>query len=155
MFSFLRRTSLYILAIPALVFGLGLLSNQAVLVANHDKFPVMYNDYKVNEYRLELQHKLAICRVATAPDTDATDTDTSMVDPCEPIEFRLEALKFGYLDEVHIVMTSKTHLNFLADWIDLGTIYSIGDALLELGEWGFGFIFPLFVFDVARKLRKA
>jgi hypothetical protein len=156
MFSFLRRTSLYILAIPALVFGLGLLSNQAVLVANHDKFPVMYNDYKVNEYRLGLQHELAICRVATAPDPDADDTkdSTPTVDPCEPIEFRIEALKFGYLDEVHVVMTSRTHLNLLADWIDLGAIYSIGDALLELGEWGFGFIFPLFVFDTVRKLNK-
>jgi hypothetical protein len=154
MFSFLRRTSLYILAIPALVFGLGLLSNQAVLVANHDKFPVMYNDYKVNEYRLELQRKLAICQ---APDPDADDTkdSTPTVDPCEPIEFRIEALKSGYLDEVHVVMTSRTHLNLLADWIDLGAIYSIGDALLELGEWGFGLMFPLFVFDVARKLRKA
>ena len=156
MFSFLRKTSLYILAIPALVFGLGLLSNQAVLVANHDKFPVMYNEYKVNAYRLGLEKDLKECQGLTAPDKDAPDADAPPSDVCDPIEFDIAALKFGYLDSTHVIMTSKTHLNFLADWIDLrDAVYSIGDALLELGEYGFGFMFPLFVFDVVRKLRQA
>jgi hypothetical protein len=152
MWNFFKRTSLYILALPALAFALGLLSNQAVLIANHDKFPVMYNEYKVNAYRMDLERELANCQ---APDADAT-TDTPAVDPCDPIQFQIEALKFGYLDDTHVIMTSKTHLNFLADWIDLKeATYSIGDGLLELGEWGFGFILPLFIFDAVRKLRKA
>jgi hypothetical protein len=152
MFSFFKRTSLYLLAIPVLTFALGLLSNQAVLVANHDKFPVMYNEYKVNAYRLGLERDLKTCQELTADDSpDAPPTDV-----CDPIVFDLAALKFGYLDDTHVIMTSKTHLNFLADWIDLrSAVYSIGDALLELGEYGFGFMFPLFVFDVVRKLRKA
>jgi hypothetical protein len=152
MWNFFKRTSLYILAIPALVFGLGLLSNQAVIFANHDKFPVMYNEYKVNAYRVHLERELAKCQ---APDLDveaAIDT-TPAVDPCEPIQFQLEALKFDYLDDTHVIMTSKTHLNFLADWIDLKeATYSIGDFLLMLGEWLGAFAPFLFAFDVIRKL---
>lgn len=47
MFKFLRKTSLYILAVPALFFVLGMACNQAVLIANHDTFPVLENEYKV------------------------------------------------------------------------------------------------------------
>ena len=103
MWNFLKKTSLYILAIPVLFTFLGVTSNQAVLIANHDKFPVMYNDYKINAYKLSLEKDLKACYDSTAPDL------------CDPIEFDLAALKFGYLDDTHVIMTSKTHLNFLAD----------------------------------------
>jgi len=56
------------------------------------------------------------------------------------------------IDDSHCVMTSKTHLNFLADVFDFGSIYSIGDFSLMLGEWLFGFAPFLFAFDVVRKL---
>lgn len=47
MLSFLRKTYLYVLAIPVLLIVLGAASNQAVLIANHGKFPVMLNAQKV------------------------------------------------------------------------------------------------------------
>lgn len=47
MFKFLRKTALYILAIPTLFIVLGAASNQAVIIANHDTFPVLVNEYKV------------------------------------------------------------------------------------------------------------
>ena len=50
MFKFLRKTALWIVALPLLCFILGAASNQAVPIANHDKFPVMWNDYKINKY---------------------------------------------------------------------------------------------------------
>lgn len=49
MFKFLRKTFLYILAIPLLFTVLGTLSNQVVLYANHDRFPVSANLVKAQE----------------------------------------------------------------------------------------------------------
>lgn len=43
--------------------------------------------------------------------------------------------KDNFLDDIHCVMTSETHLNWLADFINMHTaIYSPGDMLIELGE---------------------
>ena len=40
------------------------------------------------------------------------------------------------MDPTHCVMTSKTHLNWLADVFDFhNTIESIGDLLIDLGAW--------------------
>ena len=47
MFSFLRKTLLWLLFAPYAIWGLGFASNQAVLIANHDKFPVMVNPVKL------------------------------------------------------------------------------------------------------------
>lgn len=41
--SFLRVTRLWIVTVPILISFLGAASNQAVLIANHDRFPVMVN----------------------------------------------------------------------------------------------------------------
>lgn len=42
----------------------------------------------------------------------------------------------GLIDSVHCVMSDKTHLNFLADWIDLKeAIYSPGDLCRMLGSY--------------------
>ena len=46
--AFLQVTSLWILFLPATFTFLGAASNQAVLIANHDKFPVMLNDKTAN-----------------------------------------------------------------------------------------------------------
>ena len=43
MFKFLRRTWLWIIAIPVMLIMLGAFSNQLVLWANHDTFPVLAN----------------------------------------------------------------------------------------------------------------
>ena len=138
MFKFLRKTSLYLLAIPVLSIGIGAASNQLVLFANNDKFPVMWNDYKIAQYDLML-HK-----VAAGKDKDAA----------EQAGFDIVALEEdGFIDDTHCVMTPDTHLNLLADIFDMkDAIYSIGDFLLMLGEWLMAFAPFVFLFDVVRKL---
>lgn len=103
---FLAITRIWILAVPFLLSFVGSASNQLVLAANHDKFPVMLNERKTVQF---------------APDT------------------------YGIIDdEAHCVMTSETHLNFLADWIDLkSAIYSPGDLLLEAGDLASDWAFPV------------
>lgn len=44
MFHFLRVTMLWWVIAPYLLTGIGAASNQAVLIANHDKFPVLLNE---------------------------------------------------------------------------------------------------------------
>lgn len=135
MFKFLKKTALWIVAVPMLCFFLGAASNQAVLAANHDKFPVMWNDAKVNLYRLEAT------KAAEAGNEDA--------------EIALALLDHGYLDDTHCLMTKETHLNFLADWIDLkSATYSIGDLLLELGGRGMDYSPIVWVVVVLGRLRK-
>ena len=138
MFKFLRKTSLYLLAIPVLSIGIGTASNQLVLFANNDKFPVMWNAYKVAQYDLML-HK-----VAASKDKDAA----------EQAGFDIVALEEdGFIDDTHCVMTPDTHLNLLGDIVDLkDATYSVGDGLIELGEWLGSFSLFLFLFDVVRKL---
>jgi hypothetical protein len=139
MLRFLRKTSLYLLALPLLFTFLGIASNQAVLAANSDRFPVMWNNYKVNEYRLHLEK-------AAADD----DPDVAL-----QAQFDLAALREGFIDDTHCIMTKDTHLNFLADYIDFHTAtYSPGDELLELGEWSWSFAFPVWIFAAIQKLRK-
>ena len=134
--TLLRSSMLWILLLPYGIFGLGAASNQAVLIANGDKFPVMLNARKLNkllnqdemadlEKILGIKHKAPI---AKTPDPD------------------------GMLDDVHCQMTSKTHLNALADVFDLGSIYSIGDFTLYLGEWLMGFTPFVWGYAVIKKL---
>lgn len=60
----------------------------------------------------------------------------------------------GYLDKVHVVMTSHTHLNALADILDYKSqgIMSVGDVLLDLSEWLFAFAPFVWGFEVTRRL---
>ena len=116
MFKFLRKTALWILLAPWIVFGAGVTSNQLVLWANRDTFPVMVNDAKINLYQMEAQ--------AAAEEGDK-DAQTALV-----------LLDHGYLDDTHVIMTPATHLNFLADVFDLkNATYSIGDFMLYAGEY--------------------
>lgn len=120
---------LWILAIPIFFIFTGAASNQLVIAANHDKFPVMLNERKLrerekrNEDREEVIQKIASMIGIDVP--KAVEPDDSM------------------LDDVHCVMTKDTHLNFLADWIDLQeAIYSPGDLLMEFGDYIWPFAFP-------------
>jgi hypothetical protein len=145
MFRFLRKTSLYILALPLLFTALGIASNQAVLAANHDKFPVQWNDYKVSAYAVQLDEE-----------SKATNEKGEPTAAAKQAHFNLVALDNGYLDETHCLMTSETHLNFLADYLDFHTAtYSPGDAFIELGEWLGVFSLPVWFFAVVQKLRKS
>jgi hypothetical protein len=131
MFKFLRKTSLYLLAVPMLFIFLGAVSNQVVLIANHDTFPVMVNDKKLTEM--------------SEPKTSQENQSFNSI-----VTLKNDVVM---IDDVHCVMTSHTHLNMLADIFDMkDAIYSIGDFLLELGEWLSSFSIFVFLFDVVRKL---
>jgi hypothetical protein len=112
-----------ILAVPLLLFFLGAASNQAVLVANHGKFPVM-----LNEYREALVHKHQ-----SAADSDEEKKLTknkrsfSVLDTQAPSDGQ-------FIDDVHTIMGPNSRLKILADIFDMHDgIYSIGDFLIILG----------------------
>ena len=138
MIQFLRKTALWILAVPVLFLALGIASNQAVLVANHDRFPVMWNSYKAASYELSIEKEAA--------DAEDSGDEAAQIQAA----FDLEALTTqGYLGDTHVLMTSKTHLNFLADWIDLKSVtYSLGDLAIDAGDWGLKYC-PFLWFGIA------
>ena len=135
--SFFRVTFLWILLLPVAFIFVGAASNQVVLIANHDKFPVMLNATKLNKFLVR-----------------SSETDESQHKTVQHFGY-FSAVSDGMIDDVHCVMTSETHLNFLADIFDLGSIYSIGDGLLELGEWLGGFCQFVWLAIVILKLREA
>lgn len=130
MFKFLRKTLLYILLAPYAVTGLGIISNQAVLNANNDTFPVRINPVKLYDWSDEG------AKMHILPPTPQTPKGVVFIN-----------------DNMHIVMNDTTHLNWLADIFDFHThIYSIGDFLLDLGNWLDGFAAYVWVGAVLRKL---
>jgi hypothetical protein len=132
--KFFKKTYLYLLAIPVLFTVLGAASNQIVLFANNDKFPVMMNDAGVKRYTAEVED------AKSDPEVDQT---------------LIPDVEDGMMDQTHCFMTSKTHLNFLADVFDFGTAYySVGDGLLFLGGWAWTFMPFVWGFAVVRKLRE-
>lgn len=111
------KAKLYILAFPIFLVFLGAALNQAVIAANHDKFPVMLNERRAAKF-IE-KHKECFLDLVCV-EVPATDD--------------------GMIDDVHCLMTPSTHLNFLADWIDLHDgMYSPGDLLLMLGDYLFDY----------------
>ena len=138
MLKFLRKTYLYVLALPLAFSLLGALSNQVVLYVNHDTFPVSVSKAKVFEYSQELQEA-----------AQSEDADTSAA-----AQVKLVELEHGMLDEVHCVMTDQTHLNWLADVFDFRhETDSIGDLSLDLGAWMWNFAPFIWGVLVVRKLK--
>lgn len=138
MFKFLKKTALWIIAVPVLAGMLGSGMNQAVLVANHDRFPVMWSDARCFEHAVKLDKDFMTAM-------EAGDVDAAMEAQVRKAEFQN-----GFLDDEHVLMTSKTHLNWLADWIQFrgdGT-YSPGDLVLHVGEAGMEIMWPVW-FTVA------
>lgn len=135
--KFLSFAFLWILALPLLLTFTGAASNQLVLAANHDKFPVMVNERKLKEFETrddkEIQAIASELGIQVQPDVEPDD---------------------GMIDDVHCVMTDHTHLNFLADWIDFGSIYSPGDLLLMLGDYLQPLSFPIWFAVVLADFRK-
>jgi hypothetical protein len=124
--KYLRRFPYwYLLVIPVLLFGLGLASNQAVLVANHGKFPVMMNASWMNKF----------CSMPVAPDTDDEEDLASYRDYVASIPSSSCRKGGEMIDQTHSVMGPNSHLKVLSDIFPLGSIYSIGDGLLYLGLW--------------------
>ena len=136
MLNFLRKTALWVLLLPYAVYGVGAASNQLVLIANHDKFPAMINQAKIDKFNAAVD----AANLAGIPEVPS----------------RLDYVEGGMIDDIHCVMTSKTHLNFLADIFDThDMIYSVGDGLLFLGKWLATFCPFIWGFALMEKVRKA
>lgn len=131
MFKFLRKTLLYIILAPYLIYGLGAASNQAVLYANNDTFPVRINPVKLFNW---------------------TD-DGKNLTVFHPGEIPQYPQGVAIMDDEHCVMTKDTHLNFLADNFDFHeNIQSIGDLLIDLGSWAVDVAPFLWAGAILRKL---
>src|SRR5208282_614182 len=131
--KFLRKFPYwYLLAVPILLYCLGVSSNQIVLVANHGKFPVMMNASWMD------------MKCSTAG-MDPEDVEAMPSSWCG---------KGGeMLDETHSVMGPNSHLKALADILPIGhAIYSIGDSLLYLGAWLLSFTPYMWLALTVRKL---
>jgi hypothetical protein len=124
-FKLIRTTALWILLIPAGLIFAGAASNQAVLIANHDTFPVLLNKGKTLQ----------------AAEAEAKSNPDVVAD--------------GEIDNIHCIMTNKTHLNYLADIFDLQDgVYSIGDLSMEFGEFLWVYAPYLWAFVTIQKLSK-
>src|SRR5271166_714269 len=102
--KFLRTTMLWILLLPVATIVTGAASNQAVLIANGDKFPVMVNPVKLDYFGKE--HANDEAKAKPSPHQEEPKRIT-----------RLVTLPDGtvMIDDVHCWMSKKTHLNFMAD----------------------------------------
>ena len=59
----------------------------------------------------------------------------------------------GMLDKTHCVMTKETHLNMLGDILDFHTAWlSVGDLLIEAGEWLDTFCLFVWVALIVRRM---
>lgn len=119
----------YLIAIPLLCIGLGAASNQAVLVANGDKFPVSINAEKQSKMCAPQDSLSQAIAAALAGNAKTAKLEAST-------DINLCANGGEFLDDTHVIMTAKSHLTILADIFDFHDgIYSVGDGLLMLGEW--------------------
>ena len=116
----LRSSCLWLLLAPYAIWGLGMASNQAVLMANHDTFPVMVNPVKLAEFL--------------------------------PKNMPIAVGQSQMIDSIHETMTTDTHLNALADIFEFGSIYSVGDFGIMLGNWLNTFAPFVWGFAVIKKL---
>lgn len=123
-----------IIGIPLLLMFFGAASNQAVLVANWGKFPVMGNDRIIlkmktadaQEKEWEEQKQFAVLKTAVSK--------------------KLVISGDQFLDDVHSIMGPNSRLKFLADYIDLkSSLYSPGDLLVMLGQFLWPFAIPAWV----------
>jgi hypothetical protein len=130
--TFLKKTKLWILAVPLALILVGSAANQAVLVANNDTFPVREN----------LVHVLT--EAENAPEFIVMNDKLQQLDPDYPI----------MIDDTHCLMSPSTHLNWLADNFDLKDgIYSIGDFILLLGQWLWEYALIAWAVLVVKKLK--
>lgn len=138
----------YIIAIPLLLTFMGAASNQAVLIANHDKFPVMINEEKLQKFcQPEDVGNSFAAAIAKALGMSHETARVAAPDP-------FTCSNGGeFLDDTHVIMTSKSNLRPLADVFDLHAgIYSIGDFSLMLGDWSWGWATIAWLALAVRKL---
>jgi len=72
-------------------------------------------------------------------------------------QWKWDVDKNGMIDKEHVVMTSHTHLNLMADVFDFGGegIESIGDLMIDLSDYLWGFAPFVWGYEVSRRLLKA
>jgi len=133
----------YLVAIPILLVLLGAASNQAVLVANWGKFPVMVNEFQTAEMR-DVQ-KRACSPQEQREEFSSFDTEVSPA--CTALKDNGQ-----FVDEIHSFMGHNSRLKFLADYINLkDKIASPGDLLIALGSWLWSFTPIMWLGLVLRK----
>lgn len=137
----------YLIAVPVLLVLSGVASNQAVLVANWGKFPVM-----MNERQVQLQAKMQ-------EQMDQADQKQANDDPFSSFNTSVDTDKIvldsqsQFLDDVHSIMGHNSRLKFMADIFNMGQfICSIGDLLLWLGEWLGSYSFIMWLGLILRRL---
>ncbi len=148
MFKFLSKVPYwYLIAIPLLLTFMGAASNQAVLIANGDKFPVMASEEKLQKYCQPQEASDSLSAVIAK----ALAGRSAIVKETAPDPYTCSN-GGEFLDEVHVIMTPKSHLRPLADIFDMHDgIYSIGDFSLMLGEWIMGWAPLAWIVLVIRK----
>lgn len=125
----------YLLVLPLLFIFFGTCSNQAVLVANWGKFPVMVNKLQLEE----MQQPLKEIDISSLFAPDGSIHSFSILNT-RVLTNRRNLRGTQFLDDVHSIMGHNSRLKFLADYINLGdAIYSPGDMFIYLGEWLFGY----------------
>ena len=122
MLKFLRKTLLYILAVPFLSICLGVASNQVVLITNHDRFPVSVNIVKLHKFVDEDEIK-------------TLDDGVTMIDEVHCVAS----------NKTHLNM-----LGDIFDKHD--SISSIGDELQDLGYYLWDYCLVLWCYLVSLKL---
>jgi hypothetical protein len=151
MLKLLKKTPYwYLIAIPLLCTFIGAGSNQAVLIANGGKFPVLVNQEQIAQ----------MC----TPDTDDKDDSLAkIVQHLKHEDSKISAPDANtcanggeFLDAVHTIMQPTDHFKFLADVFNLRVaIFSIGDFLLMLGDWIWAWSSIAWVVLVLRKFIEA
>jgi hypothetical protein len=124
MFKLIQRIPYwYLIAIPLLFTFLGAASNQLVLIANGDRFPVLVNQEQITK--------------SCTPDSKTPEPDYfSILGPVTRVDPYACSNGGEFLDDTHVIMTDQSHLKILADIFDMhAATYSIGDFLLMLGSW--------------------
>jgi hypothetical protein len=116
---------LWVIAIPVLSIFLGTASNQAVLIANWGKFPVMVNDREKAKLQARSQN-----------DDDDQAIHFSLRDTSVTMKPGQIDDQGQFIDDTHTVMGHNSRLKFLADYINLRiAIFSPGDGFILLGQW--------------------
>lgn len=127
-----KRFYLPLILFPWLLSCTGAISNQAVLVANHGKFPVLVNDAQQKEHQSGSMVEIAGMQVAIPSQKEASQ----------------------YLgDDYHSVMGPNSRLKLLADIFNTGDgVASIGDFLIWAGVWLWKYTPLIWITLIMRKL---
>lgn len=132
----------YLIAVPLLSIGLGAASNQAVLIANWDKFPVMANNERIVEWCKPPAPKntIDLFQLVAPIAPPVKPPKKHDIFAAQPAHIDVQACSAGGDffdgDDVHVIMHKESKLKFMADIFDMhGDIFSVGDGLISAGEW--------------------